>query len=158
MSVWQAAFWRGNTPNVIKIMPESAAKFFCYEYLKKKVVAQNNRESAAGNMCFEGPMCASSIVHSLVLFRDKEACAMRLKTHSAPHPPNPLRPGRSFVTPQTSRPALCQPLPAAYAYILRALCCHAPTQHSPNACLRSCATLWPRTPHTVAWLEKRKRI
>mmetsp|Transcript_34798 Transcript_34798/g.55961 ORF Transcript_34798/g.55961 Transcript_34798/m.55961 type:complete len:458 (-) Transcript_34798:204-1577(-) len=34
-----AAFWRGNGANVIKIMPESAAKFYCYEYLKQQIIA-----------------------------------------------------------------------------------------------------------------------
>ncbi|GAB5361976.1 hypothetical protein AAMO2058_000759000 [Amorphochlora amoebiformis] len=36
------AFWRGNTANVVKIMPESAAKFYCYEYLKKKIIQNPN--------------------------------------------------------------------------------------------------------------------
>ena len=32
-------FWKGNGTNVLKIMPESAAKFYTYEYLKSVVVA-----------------------------------------------------------------------------------------------------------------------
>lgn len=32
------AFWRGNGANVVKIMPESAAKFYCYEFLKKQII------------------------------------------------------------------------------------------------------------------------
>jgi solute carrier family 25 phosphate transporter 23/24/25/41 len=61
------AFWKGNGANVVKIMPESAAKFYANDVLKA-IIARDSQDIrvyerlAAGNLRFTSPTANITLV------------------------------------------------------------------------------------------------
>jgi len=70
-------FFKGNGTNVIKIMPESAVKFFSYEIIKQRV-APNRREMVLGERIFTGALAgviSQTMIYPLEITKTRLAVA-----------------------------------------------------------------------------------